>query len=46
MTKDIIPKAENTSEIIQQNILKYSFISKRQAVRRNVVPAKYRNNFK
>lgn len=46
MTRDVIPKAENTNEIIQGNLLKYTFIRKRQIKRRHVVPVKYRNNLK
>lgn len=46
MTKSVIPKEENTSEIIQANLLKHKFIVKRQSIRGNAVPLKYRNNLK
>ncbi|XP_003241443.1 uncharacterized protein LOC100568949 [Acyrthosiphon pisum] len=39
-------KKDNTSEIIQANLLKYTFLAKRQELRKNVVPMKYRNNNK
>ncbi|CAH1731069.1 unnamed protein product [Aphis gossypii] len=39
-------KKENTSEIIQANLLKYTFLAKRQELHKNVVPMKYRNNNK
>lgn len=44
MPKDIIPKIENTDEIIQENLLKYTFIAKRHVLRRNQIPMKFRNN--
>ncbi|VVC45094.1 Hypothetical protein CINCED_3A019499 [Cinara cedri] len=44
MTKDVIPKAENTDEIVEENLLKHTFIAKRQVLRRNQVPMKFRNN--
>jgi len=37
---------DNTSEIIQADLLKYTFLAKRQELRKNVVPMKYRNNKK
>lgn len=39
-------KKDNTGEIIQANLLKYTFLAKRQELRKNVVPMKYRNNYK
>lgn len=42
----IIPKEDNTSEIIHENLLKNTYITKRQAKNKNKVPAKYRNNIK
>lgn len=46
MPKSVIPKAENTSEIIQASLLKNTFITKRNDLLRNAVPLKYRNNLK
>ncbi|KAL5236933.1 hypothetical protein ACI65C_004343 [Semiaphis heraclei] len=37
---------DNTSEIIQADLLKYTFLAKRQELRKNEVPMKYRNNKK
>lgn len=46
MDDSIIPKADNTSEIIRDNLLKTTYISKRHALRKNKLPAKCRNNIK
>lgn len=46
MPKSVIPKAENTSEVIEASLLKNTFISKRNALHRNTIPLKYRNNLK
>lgn len=46
MTKSVIPKEKNTSEIIRANLLKHKFIVKRQAIHGNAIPLKYRNNLK
>lgn len=44
MPKDVIPKEQHASEIVEANLLKNTFISKRHALRKNIVPSKYRNN--
>jgi len=46
MPKDIIPKPEKTAEVINENLLKYTFLCKRLAKRKNVVPRKFVNRHK
>jgi hypothetical protein len=46
MDDSIIPKADNTSEIIRENLLKSTYINKRNDLRKNILPAKRRNNIK
>lgn len=35
MAKNIIPQEDNTSEILKADLLKYSFISRRNELRKN-----------